>query len=63
MDERIISSEADQSEISLEQSLRPQTLKQYIGQDQVKKSLEIFIEAARLRKETLDHVLLYLDVT
>jgi holliday junction DNA helicase RuvB len=59
MDERIISSEADQSEISLEQSLSPQTLKQYIGQDQVKKSLEIFIEAARLRKETLDHVLLY----
>ncbi|MDF2789907.1 Holliday junction branch migration DNA helicase RuvB [Neobacillus sp. 3P2-tot-E-2] len=59
MDERIISSEADQSEISLEQSLRPQTLKQYIGQDQVKKSLEIFIEAARLRKETLDHCLLY----
>ncbi|MEH7273567.1 Holliday junction branch migration DNA helicase RuvB [Neobacillus vireti] len=59
MDERIISSEANQNEISLEQSLRPQTLKQYIGQDQVKKSLEIFIEAAKLRKETLDHVLLY----
>lgn len=59
MDERIISSEVNQNEISLEQSLRPQTLKQYIGQDQVKKSLEIFIEAARLRKETLDHVLLY----
>lgn len=59
MDERIISSEANQNEISFEQSLRPQTLKQYIGQDQVKKSLEIFIEAARLRKETLDHVLLY----
>lgn len=59
MDERIISSEADQNEISLEQSLRPQNLRQYIGQDQVKKSLEIFIEAARLRKETLDHCLLY----
>jgi holliday junction DNA helicase RuvB len=59
MDERIISSEANQNEISLEQSLRPQNLRQYIGQDQVKKSLEIFIEAARLRKETLDHVLLY----
>jgi holliday junction DNA helicase RuvB len=59
MDDRIISSEANENEISLEQSLRPQTLKQYIGQDQVKKSLEIFIEAARLRKETLDHVLLY----
>nr|WP_263325598.1 Holliday junction branch migration DNA helicase RuvB [Neobacillus sp. Marseille-Q6967] len=59
MDDRIISGEANQNEISFEQSLRPQTLKQYIGQDQVKKSLEIFIEAARLRKETLDHVLLY----
>ncbi|MDF2857731.1 MAG: ATP-dependent helicase RuvB [Neobacillus sp.] len=59
MDDRIISSEANENEISLEQSLRPQTLKQYIGQDQVKKSLEIFIEAARQRKETLDHVLLY----
>lgn len=59
MDERIISSEANQNELSLEQSLRPQNLRQYIGQDQVKKSLEIFIEAARLRKETLDHCLLY----
>src|SRR3954471_21337603 len=59
MDERIISSEVNEGEISMEQSLRPQTLQQYIGQDQVKKSLEIFIEAARLRKETLDHVLLY----
>jgi Holliday junction DNA helicase RuvB len=59
MDERIISGEVNENEISLEQSLRPQNLKQYIGQDQVKKSLEIFIEAARLRKETLDHVLLY----
>ncbi|MFD0827413.1 Holliday junction branch migration DNA helicase RuvB [Neobacillus sp. M.A.Huq-85] len=59
MEERIISSEANQSEISLEQSLRPQNLKQYIGQTQVKENLEVFIEAARLRKETLDHVLLY----
>jgi holliday junction DNA helicase RuvB len=59
MDDRIISSAANQNEIPFEQSLRPQTLRQYIGQDQVKKSLEIFIEAARLRKETLDHVLLY----
>ncbi|ETI66975.1 Holliday junction branch migration DNA helicase RuvB [Neobacillus vireti] len=59
MEERIISSEVNESEISFEQSLRPQTLKQYIGQDQVKGNLEIFIKAARLRKETLDHVLLY----
>ncbi|MBP2240558.1 Holliday junction DNA helicase RuvB [Cytobacillus eiseniae] len=59
MEERIISGEADIQEISFEQSLRPQNLKQYIGQDQVKKNLEIFIQAAKLRQETLDHVLLY----
>ncbi|OIK16996.1 Holliday junction DNA helicase RuvB [Bacillus sp. MUM 116] len=59
MEERIISSEANQNEISMEQSLRPQNLKQYIGQTQVKENLEVFIEAARQRKESLDHVLLY----
>ena len=59
MEERIISSEVNESEISIEQSLRPQTLRQYIGQNQVKENLEIFIKAAKLRKETLDHVLLY----
>jgi holliday junction DNA helicase RuvB len=59
MEERIISGEADNQELSIEQSLRPQTLRQYIGQNKVKENLEVFIEAARLRKETLDHVLLY----
>jgi holliday junction DNA helicase RuvB len=59
MEERIISSEADLNDLSVEQSLRPQTLKQYIGQDKVKANLDIFIEAAKLRNETLDHVLLY----
>lgn len=59
MEERMISSEADLQDIAFEQSLRPQTLKQYIGQDKVKANLEIFIEAAKLRQETLDHVLLY----
>jgi holliday junction DNA helicase RuvB len=59
MEDRIISGEATLSEISLEQSLRPQTLTQYIGQNQVKENLEIFIKAAKLRNETLDHVLLY----
>lgn len=54
-----MSGEADMQELSLEQSLRPQNLKQYIGQDKVKENLEIFIEAAKLRQETLDHVLLY----
>jgi holliday junction DNA helicase RuvB len=59
MEDRIISSEVNENEVSFEQSLRPQTLKQYIGQNQVKDNLEIFIQAANLRKETLDHVLLY----
>ncbi|MHC0035781.1 Holliday junction branch migration DNA helicase RuvB [Pseudoneobacillus sp. C159] len=59
MDERIISTEADLQEISFEQSLRPQNLQQYIGQTKVKENLKVFIEAAKLRQETLDHVLLY----
>ncbi|MBU8879531.1 Holliday junction branch migration DNA helicase RuvB [Bacillus sp. FJAT-29790] len=59
MEERIISSEADIQDMSFEQSLRPRNLKQYIGQDKVKDNLEIFIKAARMRQETLDHVLLY----
>ncbi|MEK4222889.1 MULTISPECIES: Holliday junction branch migration DNA helicase RuvB [Bacillus] len=59
MEERIVSGEADWQEAAMEPSLRPQTLKQYIGQDKVKRNLEIFIEAARMRQETLDHVLLY----
>lgn len=42
-----------------EQSLRPQFLSQYIGQEKVKDNLGIFIEAARGRSESLDHVLLY----
>lgn len=59
MEERIISGEADLQDLSFEQSLRPQRLKQYIGQDKVKENLEVFIKAAKLREETLDHVLLY----
>lgn len=59
MEERIISSEADLQELSFEQSLRPKNLTQYIGQDKVKENLQVFIEAAKLRQETLDHVLLY----
>ena len=59
MEDRIISSEVDPGELSLETSLRPQTLKQYIGQEKVKENLAVFIEAAKLRQETLDHVLLF----
>ena len=39
--------------------LRPQTLEEYVGQEKVKENLKVFIEAAKLRKEPLDHVLLY----
>ncbi|MBO8177542.1 Holliday junction branch migration DNA helicase RuvB [Aeribacillus pallidus] len=59
MDERLVSTEAEAMEQRFEQSLRPQRLAQYIGQDKVKSNLEVFIEAAKMRKETLDHVLLY----
>ncbi|MBA4537173.1 Holliday junction branch migration DNA helicase RuvB [Bacillus aquiflavi] len=59
MEERIISNEADNQDITFEQSLRPQTLRQYIGQTKVKENLEVFIKAAKLRQESLDHVLLY----
>ncbi|KAA0761696.1 Holliday junction branch migration DNA helicase RuvB [Bacillus sp. SH5-2] len=59
MDERLLSGESAYEDVDLEYSLRPQTLRQYIGQDKAKHNLEVFIEAAKMREETLDHVLLY----
>lgn len=59
MEGRIISSEASAFDEQFELSLRPQRLSQYIGQTKVKDNLQIFIEAAKLRHESLDHVLLY----
>lgn len=59
MEERIIDSEISEFDERFEQSLRPQLLSQYIGQHQVKHNLQIFIEAAKMRQESLDHVLLY----
>ena len=50
--------ENSQEEI-LEKTLRPQTLKEYIGQTKVKESMKIYIEAAKKRKEALDHCLFY----
>ncbi len=49
----------DEEERIEETSLRPRTLKEYIGQDKVKESMKIYIEAAKKRGEALDHVLLY----
>ncbi|WP_373472132.1 Holliday junction branch migration DNA helicase RuvB [Carnobacterium alterfunditum] len=59
-EERIISGDSSTTEeMSLEKSLRPLYLKEYIGQEKVKKELSIYIEAANNREEALDHVLLY----
>ena len=49
----------DEIEEKLENSLRPKTLEEYIGQTKVKENMRIYIEAAKKRKEPLDHVLLY----
>ncbi|WP_010098987.1 Holliday junction branch migration DNA helicase RuvB [Ornithinibacillus scapharcae] len=59
MDERMVTGELHPEESSVELSLRPTTLNQYIGQDKVKENLTIFIQAAKMRNEALDHVLLY----
>lgn len=59
MEERIVQFEAESEEQSFESTLRPQTLEHYIGQTKVKENLQVFIQAARMRQETLDHVLLY----
>lgn len=50
---------SSEDEESMELSLRPRTLKDYIGQDKVKENLKIYIDAALRRGESLDHVLLY----
>jgi holliday junction DNA helicase RuvB len=59
MEERIVSSEERKDEAVMELSLRPEALDEYIGQSSVKDNLKVFIKAARLRNEPLDHVLLY----
>jgi Holliday junction DNA helicase RuvB len=59
MTERIISPKPQEGEVALDRALRPQMLDEIIGQDRVRESLSILIEAARLRGEALDHVLLY----
>ncbi|HRL52076.1 MAG: Holliday junction branch migration DNA helicase RuvB [Enterococcus aquimarinus] len=58
MEERIISP-IEREEDTFEKSLRPQFFSEYIGQDKVKNELGIYIQAAKQREESLDHVLLY----
>ena len=56
-DERLISSLAVKEDE--DQPLRPQSLSEYIGQDDIKEMLDVYIKAALKRKETLDHILFY----
>lgn len=56
---RIITPDFTETDKDIELSLRPKTLNEYIGQEKVKENLKIYIEAAKNRGETLDHVLLY----
>jgi Holliday junction DNA helicase RuvB len=59
MDDRIISANLMMEDQAVELSLRPRYLNEYIGQNQAKENLKIYIEAAKMRNEALDHVLLY----
>lgn len=59
MEERIISAHMAEEDATVEFSLRPRYLSEYIGQTRVKENLKVYIEAAKMRGEALDHVLLY----
>lgn len=59
MAKRIITTEFAEEDVKIENHLRPQLLKDYIGQQKVKDTLSIYIEAAKQREEPLDHVLFY----
>jgi Holliday junction DNA helicase RuvB len=59
VEDRIISAHFMMEDQAMEYSLRPRYLSEYIGQSQAKENLKVYIEAAKMRKEALDHVLLY----
>ena len=59
MEDRIITSTYTTDDEDIEVSLRPRTLSEYVGQSKAKANLEVFIEAAKMRNEPLDHILLY----
>ncbi len=56
---RLLSAEEIPDEIDSDNPLRPKTLSEYVGQEKVKENLSIFIQAAKIRREALDHALLY----
>ena len=57
--DRLIAAEPEQGEVRIDYAIRPKHLKDYIGQPRVREQLEIFIGAARLREESLDHTLVF----
>ena len=59
MAKRIITTDSTEEDITLDPGLRPRLLNEYIGQEKVKNTLKIFIEAAKQRQDSLDHVLFY----
>ena len=59
IDDRLVDPVNHSSDFALEASLRPQTMNEYIGQESMREKLSIFLEAARRRKEALDHVLIF----
>lgn len=59
MEKRVISTQIQEEDLKIEKSLRPQTLSEYIGQEKAKENLKVYIEAAKKRGESLDHVLFY----
>ncbi len=59
MEKRIITTDVMDEDLRIEGSLRPQSLKDYIGQEKAKKNLKVYIEAAKQRGDALDHVLFY----
>jgi len=59
MTERLVSPKVTEEEQVIEGSLRPRRLAEYIGQEKIKDNLSILLEAARRRKESVDHVLMY----
>ena len=59
MEERFITSTKNESELEVENKLRPTNLDDYVGQEKIKNNLRVFIKAAKARDEALDHVLLY----
>ena len=59
MAKRMIETSFTEEDVKIEGSLRPKCLTDYIGQTKVKENLKIYIEAAKLRKDALDHVLFY----